>query len=645
MSSNNQVRQRVVPKDNNHNDGTEGNAPRAEENNPNFHSTSSSSPSTSFSKSQIDKQSITNRFGNKGLQWLGMAQDALNGTAVPSSHSAHFYEQEDEDECPQGHGYSLSKDPIVRNEKYIPWIILAVSFFTRYYRLADPPGVVFDEYHFGRFINQYNAGTYLFDIHPPLGKLVLLFMGYLFGYDYKLCRYDNIQDQYGPGCKFLVLRATAAFFGSVTTPLIYGIVRNWGGSIYAGILGASLFLMDNLNLTESRLILVDSQLIFWCAISLFTAQHWWRRLNEHETATVAWYGRFECNVTNIDAERMALQSDGAPSFVQCGPRRERVRLENREYRAFAAKELSLMMGEKERNLWCLVMGIVTSSAISIKWTALATPGMIAVESFFGFFFLRRKPAPLLDLFKILAVAFVLYFTWFAIHFSLLPYTGDGDAFMRVEFQRVLVNNSNYDPLAPHPGYLTTFFQLNQEMLSANARIDVRHNWESVWWEWPLNLRGILYYSLDKGNTYTQTVYLLGNPLAIWIVAIFVLLSMASSFFYLRYKHHKEFQLQRLFGDAFTAMGYCIWVYWLNLLPYILVARSAFIYHYMPALMYAEIMTAIMVDQLAGPKAMPMVSKVLIAIVFAGFLYYAPWVYALPLTSEGHARRRWYRRWD
>jgi dolichyl-phosphate-mannose--protein O-mannosyl transferase len=81
--------------------------------------------------------------------------------------------------------------------------------------------------------------------------------------------------------------------------------------------------------------------------------------------------------------------------------------------------------------------------------------------------------------------------WFAIHFSLLPNSGDGDAFMRVEFQRTLVNNTNYDPLAPHPGILRTFLQLNAEMLSANARIDVRHNWESVWWEWPLNLRGVL----------------------------------------------------------------------------------------------------------------------------------------------------------
>ena len=45
-----------------------------------------------------------------------------------------------------------------------------------------------------------------------------------------------------------------------------------------------------------------------------------------------------------------------------------------------------MLGATERNLWCLAVGVTTSCAISIKWTALATPGMIGMESFFGFFF-------------------------------------------------------------------------------------------------------------------------------------------------------------------------------------------------------------------------------------------------------------------
>jgi hypothetical protein len=481
----------------------------------------------------------------------------------------------------------VTDDFVERNESKIPALILLVSFATRFYRLADPPGVVFDEYHFGRFVNQYNAGTYLFDIHPPLGKLVLVFAGWLFGYDHTKCQYNNIQDHYNPECKYLVLRSTAALFGTFTTPILYQVVRNWGGSVWAALLCASFFLMDNLNLTESRLVLIDSQLIFWCAASLLVAQMWWRRLDEHEKGIQSWAGRFGCEVSAIDDERTALAPDGCPTAVEVrrggdtGPK-ERVRISDPGLRAQCAKDLSLMMGERERLMWVVLVGVSTSSALSVKWTTLATPGMIALESFFGFFFLRvssrrvgkrtsspppappyypfpfpsqRKPAPLYDLIRILVVAFSLYYLWFAVHFAMLPNTGDGDAFMRVrrrgegrggeggkrimclggaqpllvhaplthtpylypfsqiEFQRTLVNNTNYDPLAPHPGYFTTFFQLNAEMLSANARIDVRHNWESLWWEWPLNLRGLLYYSQDKVSPALGRVEVPGSVLA------------------------------------------------------------------------------------------------------------------------------------
>jgi dolichyl-phosphate-mannose-protein mannosyltransferase len=346
---------------------------------------------------------------------------------------------------------------------------------------------VFDEYHFGRFVNQYCARTYLFDIHPPLGKLTLLAVGKLFGYDHTVCAYNAIQDVYAPTCKYWVLRATAAAFGSLTAPLMYLAVRGFDGGIWAGVLCASFFIFDNLNLIESRLVLIDSQLIFWCAMSLVVAQRWWRRWREDFRAREEWArlgGSGEGEQVDKEAFLQGAAAAGAPAaLVHCAQR---------------------MLGATERNLWCLAVGVVTSSAISIKWTGLATPGMIGMESFFGFFFQRKRPVPLVDLLKILAVAAVLYYTWFVIHFAILTKSGDGDAFMRVEFQRTLFNNTNYDPLAKHPGYLTTFIQLNQEMLAANARIELRHNWESVWWEWPLNLRGLLYYSKDMPGAINRT---------------------------------------------------------------------------------------------------------------------------------------------
>lgn len=239
--------------------------------------------------------------------------------------------------------------------------------------------------------------------------------------------------------------------------------------------------------------------------------------------------------------------------------------------------------------------------------------------------------------------------------------------------------------------LTARLQLNAEMLSANARIDQRHNWESYWWEWPLNLRGILYYSYDLKDTYTATgtsapkwgahlvvskgtppkrgahlvvskdtppppagcvmcftvtppplarstllglcvstfaVYLLGNPAAIWLVFVAVIVGFAATFFYVRYRTDPELDLTG-FGPVFARIGYCLIVYMLNLLPYILVSRSAFIYHYMPALMYAEVLTALLLEQLVGKALMPAATKVVAFIVVTGWLYYAPWVYALP----------------
>ena len=113
-------------------------------------------------------------------------------------------------------------------------------------------------------------------------------------------RADNIDIEPGKDGALLVaahpslLRLIGHSFGSATAPVMYGIVRGFGGGIWAGVLGAMLLTFDNLNLGEARLVLIDSQLIFWCALTLFTAQRWWARLATDYNARKKW------NTTHAD---------------------------------------------------------------------------------------------------------------------------------------------------------------------------------------------------------------------------------------------------------------------------------------------------------------------------------------------------------
>jgi dolichyl-phosphate-mannose--protein O-mannosyl transferase len=62
-------------------------------------------------------------------------------------------------------------------------VLSALAFATRFGHLSHPNEIVFDEQHFGKFISSYITGKYYFDIHPPLGKMMIAAVGYLAGYN------------------------------------------------------------------------------------------------------------------------------------------------------------------------------------------------------------------------------------------------------------------------------------------------------------------------------------------------------------------------------------------------------------------------------------------------------------------------------
>lgn len=445
-------------------------------------------------------------------------------------------------------------------------------------------------------------------------------IGWLCGYEHQYCDYSDIEVVYDPErCKFMPLRRTAAFFGAVSVPLMYCITRRMGGGKWAALLAAAFFNWDMLNLIESRLILTDSQLMFWMMACLLGGLIYFQRVQEH------WAAKHKANKTK-NVETFRVWDWGSP-----------------------AREARLMEVE-DRVAWSVCLGILCGAAVSVKWTGLATPGLIAVECWTAAFFLPES-IHILDMMGMLFSAFIFYAANFYIHFKLLPKTGDGDGFMSIEFQRTLVNNTNYDPDAPKLPFFPLLWELNKAMLLGNAGIDQPHNWESKWYSWPINQRGVLYYSntTDLERGYTEAIYLIGNPAVIWGVLFLMLMAGLYTFLYLRYRNVDLFR-KLLFKDRkglesyFRALAYCFTCYSLNLIPYIPVVRSCFLYHYMPALLYGEIIAALTVERWCG-RFTPIAVKYILAVILIVFVYYMPWIYAIGLTADGHERRRWLSTWN
>eukprot|EP00057_Strongylocentrotus_purpuratus_P034051 XP_793742.3 PREDICTED: protein O-mannosyl-transferase 1 [Strongylocentrotus purpuratus] len=145
-------------------------------------------------------------------------------------------------------------------------VLTFVSFVTRFWRLEEPRGVVFDETHFGLFTSFYLKGMFFFDVHPPLGKLLIASVGYLAGFQGDFS-FEKIGQEYPCEVPIWHLRFLPALCGSLLTPLTFYILEGMGFSQWTAAVGAFLVVCDNSLLTQSRFILLDTILLCFILLS------------------------------------------------------------------------------------------------------------------------------------------------------------------------------------------------------------------------------------------------------------------------------------------------------------------------------------------------------------------------------------------
>ncbi|KAK3088845.1 hypothetical protein FSP39_024538 [Pinctada imbricata] len=138
--------------------------------------------------------------------------------------------------------------------------------------LGQPRAVVFDELHFAKFASLYMQRVFFFDVHPPLGKLLLALAGGFSGFKGD-AKFERIGAEYSESFPVYQLRFLPAVMGSMVVPLIYQIAVELNLSRWAALVAAVFIAVDNAVLVQSRFMLMEGMLMFFIIkyVGFFTA--------------------------------------------------------------------------------------------------------------------------------------------------------------------------------------------------------------------------------------------------------------------------------------------------------------------------------------------------------------------------------------
>ena len=287
----------------------------------------------------------------------------------------------------------------IRDPRVALLFVAILSFVTRFYSIHEPAHVCWDETHFGKMASWYINRTFFFDVHPPLGKMLIALSGHLTGYDGTFA-FDKPGDQYTKWTQYVGMRVFCATLGSTIPPIIYKATISMTGSNLSAIIAALLIVFDNGMITLTRYILLDPPLLFFISTSILGMAEFSFRLgpsSNNQPFTIEWW------------------------------------------------------------FWLILMGVSITCAFSVKFVGLFIVALVGFRTIYDIWILLGDTSkPIGHFFKhllarvccLILIPIALYMTIFRIHLHLLNRTGNGDGFYSSSFQSQLIGNSLHNSSWP-----------------------------------------------------------------------------------------------------------------------------------------------------------------------------------------------------
>jgi len=314
-------------------------------------------------------------------------------------------------------------------------IIILLSIGTHFAFFGNPNQTVFDEVHFGKFISGYYTHEYYFDIHPPLGKLMIAGFAKIFNFKPEFS-FANIGEKF-PDNKYLALRFLPSLAGTLLPIVIFLLALQLKFTPQGAFVVGLLVAVENALIVQTHYILMDGFLLLFGFLTLlFYFKSRSEILNTKYLILASIFGGLTISIKWTGLTFLAL-----PFLIE---------------------------------VFYLSRGILPIGRMPLL--KLLKFGQLV--------------------FYFAVIPLVIYFLVFALHFSLLTKPGSGDAFMNPDFQNENIFNkftelniqmyqSNQRLTATHP-YSSQWYSwpfMTRPIfywISENSRIYLLGN-PIIWW--------------------------------------------------------------------------------------------------------------------------------------------------------------------
>lgn len=199
-----------------------------------------------------------------------------------------------------------------------------------------------------------------------------------------------------------------------------------------------------------------------------------------------------------------------------------------------------------------------------------------------------------------------------------------------------------------PGGLTLdkVIRANQGMFNYHSSpgLGADHPWNSPWYEWPLNARPMYYYSGGVRDGTASSILSFGNPL-VWWGGLVALVMTALIFIRQHLPMRFRFQPKPIMLKDHRPLILLI-SFLAQYLPWILVPRGTYIYHYFPSVPFIILCMALLMQYFSewhekAARVLKISLVVLAALLFAAFF---PYLSGIRVSTAWLDWLKWFPNW-